>query len=768
MKTVLRIAKTELRTLFYSPIAWFLLIAFLVQCGMAYISGLDGSARTQEMGGMGLEYMTRLTDRIFASKGGVYSVVMQTLYLYIPLLTMGLISREINNGTIKLLYSSPVKVSEIVFGKFLAMMVYNLLMILILSIFIIDALMHVNHADAGMLLSSTLGFYLLLCAYSAIGLFMSSLTSYQIVAAVCTFIMVGILSYVGTLWQGIAFVRDLTYFLSLSGRTEKMLGGLITSKDLIYFVTIIYIFLGLSIYKLKAGRESKPFAVVAGRYAFIIISALTVGYITSRPALVAYYDATANKSRTLTPNAQKIIQELGDSPLEVTAYNNMLGQFYYFGAEEYRNMDVARWEPYMRFKDNIDLQYVQYYDSVLDNPGMMRFYPGKDLQEVATQRAKGMNLKISAFKTPAEMRKIMDLRPESNRYVMQLKYKDRVTLLRVFDDQAQWPGETEVTAALKRLLQAKIPRIAFLTGNLERSIEKSGEREYNALTKRNSFRYALVNQGFDVDTLSLEQQDVPANISTLVIADPKTELSTIALQRIRQYIDNGGNLLVAGEPGKQAILNPVLQQLGVQFMEGTIAQPNKDLTPDVALPLMTATAADFSKALIKSFKDSVVISMPGATGLVYKDSIFHAQPLLVTDAGKSWLKKDKLVADSADVLYNPANGDEKISVTTAVALTRKINNREQRIVVAGDADFLSNGELSRYEVKTANFSFNTALFSWLSYGEFPIDTFRPDAKDTRVSVSSDTVGLLKIFYLWILPGILIAFATILLIRRKRK
>ena len=84
-----------------------------------------------------------------------------------------------------------------------------------------------------LLLSAALGFYLLTCAYTAIGLFMSSLTSYQIISAIGTFAVIFILSRIGGLWQKIDFVRDLTYFLYLSGRTAKMLTGLIASKDLI-------------------------------------------------------------------------------------------------------------------------------------------------------------------------------------------------------------------------------------------------------------------------------------------------------------------------------------------------------------------------------------------------------------------------------------------------------------------------------------------------------------------------------------------------------
>jgi ABC-2 type transport system permease protein len=769
MSIVYKIARTELRTLFYSPIAWFLMIVFLIQCGLAYTYHLDSYARTQEMGGIGLEYMTQLTERMFGGRDGMFASVMEKLYLFIPLLTMGLISREINGGTIRLLYSSPVKIQKIVFGKYLAMMIYSLVLVAIVGIFLVAGAFQVKFVDYGMLFTSALGFYLLLCAYSAIGLFMSCLTTYQVVAAVSTFIMIGALSYIGKLWQGIDFVRDLTYFLSLSGRTEHMLFGLLTTKDVIYFLVIIYIFLGLSVYKLKAGRESKPAIVKIGRYVFVVVSALLVGYISSRPMLTGYADVTRDKTRTLTANTQKIIKEIGNEPLEVTTYNNLLGKFYYYGLPEARNFDLARWEPYLRFKPDIILKYVNYYDTALDDSYIYKYSPGKSTKDLADMNARNVNMKLSMFKSPEEIHKIIDLTPEMNRYVMQLKYKGRTTFLRLYDDNNVFPGETEVSAALKRLLAAKLPKVAFLTGDLERNINKIGDREYNTLTRRSTFRYALMNQGFDVDTLSLATQEIPADISTLVIADPKTSLSADALAKITAYIDRGGNLLITGEPGKQAMLNPLLQKLGVQLMEGAIVQKSKEFSPDLVLPNLTATAADLSKPVMKSFKDSVNVSMPGATGLIYADTgAFEIRPLLMTNGNSSWLKKEKLVIDSADIVFSPASGDVKRSVATAISMTRKINGKEQRIVVTGDADFMSNVELGRNNVSVANFYFNTALFSWLSYGEFPIDASRPDALDKRVNVTSDQVDAFRIIFVWVLPAILLAFGTILLIRRKRK
>jgi ABC-2 type transport system permease protein len=729
-----------------------------------------------------------------------------------------------------------------------------------------------------------------------------------------------------------------------------MLAGMVTTKDVIYFIVIVYIFLGLSIYKLKAGMESKPAMVKAMRYVAIVVSALLIGYVSSLPGMIGYYDATANKSRTLTPNAQRIIKELGDEPLEVTAYNNLLGRYWFFGSPESYNQNLASWESYMRFKHNIVLKTVNYYDSAFDNPYLLRSYPGKNLKEIAEQYAKSQDVKLKGILTPEEIHKIIDLKPELNRYVMQLKWKGKTTFLRVFDDNMMWPSETEVSAALKRLQQAKLPRVAFLTDDLERDINKMGDRDYKALTNLSTFRNSLVNQGFDVETLSLETQEIPADIATLVVADPKMALTPVTMTKLQQYINAGGNLLIAGEPGKQAVLNPLLQQLGVKLMDGTLIQESKDLAPNLVAPILTKLAGTFSKPLAKNAADSMKVSMPGAAGLSYTSGgAFAIQPLLMTDAKLTWnrikpldldmttsansgfsddavpvtaevsapvvkpqpgpatapaghmpsveerkkkaaemqktvagimsgpgtpeekqLKVRELMvkaskeaeanmppeekkrrdsirtalnaimtgpgtqeekqkkagelmasagrhhapaqfaktpvrkaappsgaadaqvtssgggtivmmggggpyggdrrraAGAGTVTFSEKDGDVRGPIPTALSLTRKINGKEQRIIVTGDADFMSNSELQRFNLRTANFAFNTALFSWLSYGEFPIDSSRPDAKDKRVNVTMDQVDFLRIVYVWILPALLLAFGAILLIRRKRK
>jgi ABC-2 type transport system permease protein len=821
MNLITKVAKNELRNLFYSPIAWFLTIAFLVQCAVAYTKLISQYAALQESGGRALEELERLTTNIFTSQYALFPPVMQNLYLYIPLLTMGLISREINAGTLSLLYSSPIKIREIVIGKYLAMLCYNLVLVFVIGIFLFAGIMDIKSADWGTLLTAAFGFYLLLATYTAIGLFMSSLTSYQIVAAVSTFVMIGVLSYIGELWQGVDFVRDLTYFLSISGRTENMLRGLISTKDVIYFLLIIYMFLGLSICKLQFSREIKPWNIKAGAYLLIFISALVIGYVTSRPSLIGYWDNSANKTNTLTANTQNIVKELGDSPLEITTYSNFLDNFSFFGLPEQRNLILRLWEPYLRFKPDISFHFVNYYDKPLGlNYDMFKYYPGKSMRQIVAQNAKASGLDTSMFKTPEQIHQIIDLKPELNRFVMQVKYKGRTTYLRVFNDNNIWPSEAEVSAAFKRLLQADLPKIALINGNGERNPYKRGDREYKGVLTNKTLRSSLINQGFDIDTVDLDKQDIPLNLTALVLADPRKPLSSLATRKIDDYLAKGGNMLIAGEPGRQQNINSLLKQLGVQLADGMLEQKSEDDAPSLVLTHLTKGGIALAKMLDHPKIDTLPVTFKGATSLNYSAiNGFTITPLLETKSSgvhnTSSPNPDLFIvaklpsndsetdsdspgaikvgsgyhgkanrqlsstgktsgSSSSGANVSPAKTDTGFSANhpvkyvTAISLKRNVNHKEQRIIITSDADFMSNSEEDRGEPRVVNWAFNTAVFSWLSEGKFPIDASRPDGKDNRLTVSTDRVKLLKVLYIWVLPAILLGVGSILLIRRKRK
>lgn len=186
---IYKIARTELQTLFYSPVAWLIIVIFTFQAAMAFSDVFSNFVRNQELG-----YTLRdVTMRTYAGMWGLFTNVQQYLYFYIPLLTMGLMSRELGSGSIKLLYSSPVTNTQIILGKFLSMMIYGIVLVFILFVFVVYGAAAIKSFDFVATLSGLLGLYLLICAYAAIGLFMSSLTSYQVVAAMGTLAVLAVL-----------------------------------------------------------------------------------------------------------------------------------------------------------------------------------------------------------------------------------------------------------------------------------------------------------------------------------------------------------------------------------------------------------------------------------------------------------------------------------------------------------------------------------------------------------------------------------------------
>ena len=206
MRKIFKIAANELRSLFYSPVAWFILIVFTIQAGINFSELLKSFIRRQAIGEFN-EF--GLSSALISGYSGLFSVIQHNLYLYIPVLTMGLMSKEFGSGSIKLLYSSPLTPRHIVLGKYLSMLIYGAVLTGILAIFIVFSIFVIPNFDIPMAISGLIGLYLLIAAYSAIGLYMSSLTSYAIVAAVGTLAVLSLLNFIGDMGQNIEFVRDI-------------------------------------------------------------------------------------------------------------------------------------------------------------------------------------------------------------------------------------------------------------------------------------------------------------------------------------------------------------------------------------------------------------------------------------------------------------------------------------------------------------------------------------------------------------------------------
>lgn len=765
IRQTFRVAKIELSSMFYSPVAWLVLIIFALLIGYDYANVFDNQLRAQSLD----RELWNVSSAIYNSwMTGILKPILRNLYLYIPLITMGLMSREYQSGSIKLLYSSPVKNSSIILGKYLAMMCYGAALMSIIGLNVLFSWLTVENFQISMLLVGMLGIYLLILAYSAIGLFMSTLTAYQVVAAVGTLAVLAVLNFIGDVGQNIDFVRDITFWLSIYGRAISFIEGLLPSADVMYFLIVIGLFLSLSVLKLNTEKKIMSLRTKILKYSTIIVTALLLGYLTSLPEAKLYYDGTYTKSNTLSPESQEVMKKL-TQPLTITTYVNILAPDYFAGLPFNRNWDFERFERYVRFKPDIKMKYVYYYHHA-NNPDLDAQYPNMTDEERAKALCKISDLNFKMFKSPEEIDKIVDLSGEGYQFVRVAEQKDgKKAFLRLFNDNQRHPRETEITAMLKRFV-AKAPMVAFSKGYGSRSINNYGGRDFYLFAKDLWFRNSLLNQGFDTREIDLDNEKVSDDISVLVISDLREPLSEKALANVKDFMARGGNMMILGEYGRSENMNRLTASLGVRFSDGVLACPNELNSPVVLRTTYTEEAVE-KHSIFATMRDfGYGVSVPSSLALDYSEvKDFEVYPVLET-SDKAWIEYETKDLVDGDFICNAEAGEKEGVYATLIYLRRKVGDKEQRIVVSGDSDFITNEEfgLSRPGMEVNNMGIISGSFRWLSNDVFPIDTERIAAIDNRIDLSSGWRFWIKLFFMVLFPLFLAISGISIIYRRQRK
>lgn len=762
MRAIYKIAKSELGTLFYSPIAWLILVIFVFQIFSCFANLLEYSVNMKT-----LDQVQGYQSYMLFVIGGFapYMTIQSTLYLYIPLLTMGLMSREYSSGSIKLLFSSPISSLQIILGKYLSMLIYGLIMMGSVLVLVIVGYFSIKDFDLSLVLSGWLGLYLLMATYAAIGLFMSTLTSYQIVAALGTLTLISFLNFIGSLWQHIEGVREVMYWFSLKGRADEPIRGLICSEDILYFILVSGMFLGFSVLKLQFARQSCSMSVKVGKYVGLVACVALFGYISTIPQLKCFYDATANKDRTITPNSQEILKQV-DGGLTITSYVNLLDKFGYLGMPSNWFNTRNIFETFTRFKPETKLKSYYYYDNAAGANASR-----EEMDKAIERLVLTSDINSKSILTPEQMREKIDLSAEEYRYVFLLERENgQKAFLRMYDDQGKYPSEAEISAVLKTMI-SKSPRIAFLGGHGERSIHDRSGVNYTSFTTVLDSRGALINQGYTPCTLTLSAGgDIPADIDVLVIADLRKALTDDELIQVKRYIERGGNLVVLGEPRRPEYIAPVLEQLGLAFVPGVLVQPHEEYAADYLWVTFTPEGAELEPIFARMVELNNVLTMPSATAIYETENVgFEAIPVFTTGTMKCWNELETKNFSLEDPTLNETIGEKENAYVTGYALRRDVKGKEQRVFVLGDADCISNAELGvDREFRRSNYALIDGMFRWLVYDEYPIDISRPAAKDNDVYLTPAGYAWVKIFLRWVCPAILVLLGCLIWFSRRMK
>jgi ABC-2 type transport system permease protein len=255
MKYIWVIAKKEVHSLFVSPIAYVVLTGFLLLGGWFFFNLLFRFnylltlyTSFQNVGGaQGLN----LNEYVIAPLLQNLTII---LLIMVPLITMRTFAEERKTGTYELLLTSPLTVTQIVLGKFLGCLFFIFVMILLTGIYPAILFLYGN-PELGVLASGYLGLFLLTVVFVSVGLFTSSLTENQIVAAVSCFVILLFLYILS--WPAEttgAALGGILKYLSVVEHFSEMVKGLIDTKDLVYFLTLILLSLFLTHRCVEASR----------------------------------------------------------------------------------------------------------------------------------------------------------------------------------------------------------------------------------------------------------------------------------------------------------------------------------------------------------------------------------------------------------------------------------------------------------------------------------------------------------------------------------
>jgi ABC-2 type transport system permease protein len=248
---ILTIAARELRSLFLSPLAWAILAVVQFILAYLFLSQIDAFLALQPQLAA-IEGAPGVADLVIAPLFADAAII---LLLVTPLITMRVLSEERRNRTLSLLFSAPVSMTEIILGKYLGLLAFFLILLALLALMPLSLLAGTD-LDLGKLAAGLLGLALLLAAFCAVGLFMSALTEQPTIAAISTFGLLLLLWIID--WAGNSGnqASGLFAYLSMLRHYETLLKGLFNSTDVLYYLLVTVLFLGLSIRRLDADRLS--------------------------------------------------------------------------------------------------------------------------------------------------------------------------------------------------------------------------------------------------------------------------------------------------------------------------------------------------------------------------------------------------------------------------------------------------------------------------------------------------------------------------------
>lgn len=317
-------------------------------------------------------------------------------------------------------------------------------------------------------------------------------------------------------------------------------------------------------------------------------------------------------------------------------------------------------------------------------------------------------------------------------------------------------SEEALTNTLQRLLRSGQRKIVFITGHGERQSHGQANADLSLFTKE------LANKGIEASDIKFnETLNIPENISVLVIASPLLNYLPGEIELIKNYLAKGGNLLWMHEPNSKAQLKNLAEYLQIKFLPGVIV--DADISVLGVKDPRIILGENGTHPINRDFADITIY--PQASAIEFdKDNKWNYSTVLRSVA-RSWSETGKF----SDTIRFEQAQDIPGPLVFAIAGQREIVNAEkdtkqQRIVIIGDGDFISN----RYLANAANQFIGERIINWLAHDDSFIDIPVNQAPDTELNISQTGLAILGLFFLIVLPVFVLGTGVFIWLRRRKR
>ena len=458
------------------------------------------------------------------------------LIFILPLLTMRILAEEKRQKTDQFLITAPIPLSAVIIGKFLALCAIMFLATLICTVGV--GIMAIYGTIPVLETFVSLGgFFLFGCQCIAIGMFLSSITEHQFLAAIFTYtvyiftlIVPGFCKYI---FGGEKVITKILSITDIYAPFDGMLSGVLVLTDILYMISVIAIFLILA-YKVFAKNSVQLSAMGKNRFflsnllPFVIIAAIIGANIGCSyiPTKYTEFDITKNGWYKITDESKAVLDTLTE---DVTIY--------VISSEE----DV----------DNTVKHYINSYDSYSKHVRVV-YKPTSEYPEFAANFTDSALYYSSLIITMGDQYRVLDYY-DMFEYTYDYSYNPNITGIDV---------EGQITAAISSMIHGENQvKIYCLSGHDELAVPSYVT---DSLTK----------VGYTFEELYLYGKAVPDDCDILVINGPRSDLDTLDINSLKTYVNNGGKIFMTTdtEDSKCTNYDDFIKWIGVEVTEGTVLE----------------------------------------------------------------------------------------------------------------------------------------------------------------------------------------------------